>query len=58
MATVGTCSYCGETAMRTCQMCGKALCKDHADDNNPHVCVSCAGGGQIDSGDFDDVNTF
>lgn len=47
MATVGTCSYCGKPSQQTCQMCGKAVCQEHAHDDNPQVCVSCAGGGMI-----------
>ena len=56
MSTVGTCSYCGQPATRTCQMCGKALCKEHSDDRNPQVCVSCSRGSTIEGGD--DVDTF
>lgn len=56
MSTVGTCSYCGQPATRTCQMCGKALCREHSDDDNPQVCVSCSTGSVVGPGD--DVNMF
>jgi hypothetical protein len=47
LTVLGLCAYCDAPTSESCSLCGRAICPDHAADDEP-LCVDCAGGARSD----------